>query len=60
MKSEKKEEQIMDSSVWDKDREKQFLEVLGIACRCIDQDPRQRPSIDQVVSWLDAVGKEGV
>lgn len=60
MKSEKKEEQIMDSSVWDKDCEKQFLEVLGIACRCIDQDPRQRPSIDQVVSWLDAVGKEGV
>lgn len=60
MKAEKKEEQIMDSSIWDKDREKQFLEVLGIACKCIDQDPRQRPSIDRVVSWLDAVGKDGV
>ena len=60
MKSEKKEDQIVDSSIWDKACEKQFLEVLGIACKCINQDPRQRPSIDQVVSWLDAVGKEGM
>ncbi|KAK9265761.1 hypothetical protein L1049_003379 [Liquidambar formosana] len=58
MKSEKKEEQIIDSSIWDKDHEKQLLEVLGIACKCLDQDPRRRPSIEQVVSWLDAVATE--
>ncbi|GAB4846441.1 Phytosulfokine receptor 2 [Ancistrocladus abbreviatus] len=55
MKSEKNEELVIDSGIWDKDHEKQLLEVLGIACKCLDQDPRQRPSIDQVVSWLDAV-----
>lgn len=55
MKSEKKEEQVIDQSIWDKDREKQLLEVLGIACKCLNQDPRQRPSIDQVVLWLDAI-----
>uniref|UniRef100_A0A5B6ZZP0 non-specific serine/threonine protein kinase n=1 Tax=Davidia involucrata TaxID=16924 RepID=A0A5B6ZZP0_DAVIN len=59
MKSEKREEEIFDSSIWDKDRETQLLEVLGIACRCIEQDPKRRPSIEQVVSWLDAVGTEG-
>ncbi|KAJ8430276.1 hypothetical protein Cgig2_006322 [Carnegiea gigantea] len=56
MKSERKGEQVIDPSIWDKDREKQLLEVLGIACKCLDQDPRQRPSIDQVVLWLDAIG----
>ncbi|XP_059662666.1 phytosulfokine receptor 2 [Cornus florida] len=59
MKSEKREEEIFDSSILDKDYEKQHLEVLAIACKCIDQDPRRRPSIVQVVSWLDAVGNEG-
>ncbi|KAG2677861.1 hypothetical protein I3760_12G115800 [Carya illinoinensis] len=56
MKYEKREEEIIDSAIWDMDHEKQLLEVLGIACKCIDQDPRQRPSIEQVVSWLDGVG----
>ncbi|GLT72148.1 hypothetical protein SLA2020_441040 [Shorea laevis] len=56
MKSEKREEEIIDSAIWDKDHEKKLLEVLVIACKCLDQDPRQRPSIEQVVSWLDGVG----
>lgn len=56
MKSEKKEELVIDPLIWEKDQEKQVLEVLGIACRCLNQDPRQRPSIDQVVLWLDAIG----
>jgi hypothetical protein len=56
MKSEKREEEIIDTAIWDKDHEKQLLEVLVVACKCIDQDPRQRPSIEQVVSWLDGVG----
>lgn len=56
MKSEKKEEQVIDPFIWDKDWEKQLLEVLCIACKCLDQDPKKRPSIDQVVLWLDAIG----
>ncbi|XP_042520996.1 phytosulfokine receptor 2 [Macadamia integrifolia] len=59
MKSEKKEEQTIDPSVWSKAREKQLLEVLEIACKCIDQDPRSRPSIEQVVSSLNAVAFDG-
>ncbi|XP_021843660.1 phytosulfokine receptor 2 [Spinacia oleracea] len=55
MKLEKKEEQVIDPFIWDKDWEKQLLDVLCIACKCLDQNPRKRPSIDQVVLWLDAI-----
>ncbi|KAL0443543.1 UNVERIFIED_CONTAM: Phytosulfokine receptor 2 [Sesamum latifolium] len=54
-KSEKREEEIFDSSIRGKHCEKQLMEVLGIACKCIDMDPRRRPSIDEVVSLLDAI-----
>ncbi|OWM88648.1 phytosulfokine receptor 2 [Punica granatum] len=60
MRSEKKEEEVIDPSIWEnKDHEKQVLEVLSIACNCTNQDPRRRPGIEQVVSWLEGVGLEG-
>ncbi|KAK6154354.1 hypothetical protein DH2020_008602 [Rehmannia glutinosa] len=55
MKSERREVEIFDSSIRDKDCEKQVMELLGIACKCIDQDPRRRPSIDEIVSLLEAI-----
>uniref|UniRef100_A0A0D9WUN3 non-specific serine/threonine protein kinase n=1 Tax=Leersia perrieri TaxID=77586 RepID=A0A0D9WUN3_9ORYZ len=55
MKSEKKEEQVFDTLIWSKTHEKQLFSVLETACRCISTDPRQRPSIEQVVAWLDSV-----
>ncbi|XP_022717143.1 phytosulfokine receptor 2 [Durio zibethinus] len=60
MKSEKRESEIIDPSIWDKDREKQLLEMLEISCKCLDQDPRRRPLIDEVVSWLNSIGNEVV
>ncbi|CAM8951281.1 unnamed protein product [Rhodiola kirilowii] len=57
MKSAKREEEIIDPTIWDKANEKQFLEVLSVACKCIDQDPRRRPGIDEVVLWLDSIRK---
>ncbi|KAJ7981761.1 LRR receptor-like kinase [Quillaja saponaria] len=59
MKAEKKKQEIFDTAIWDKDHEKQLLEVLAIACKCIDHDPRQRPSIEEVVAALGGVGFEG-
>ncbi|KAK9152814.1 hypothetical protein Sjap_000294 [Stephania japonica] len=55
MKHAKKEEQIFDPSIFSEANEKQLLVVLEIACKCIDQDPRIRPAIDQVLLWLDGV-----
>ncbi|CAJ1978547.1 unnamed protein product [Sphenostylis stenocarpa] len=59
MKSENRDQEIFDSVIWHKDNEKQLLEVLTIACKCIDEDPRKRPHIELVVSWLDGVGFDG-
>ncbi|XP_051114965.1 phytosulfokine receptor 2-like [Andrographis paniculata] len=58
-KSEKCEWEIFDLSVRDKDCEKELMEVLGVACRCIEQDPRRRPSIDEVVSSLEGIVQLG-
>ncbi|XVF70172.1 hypothetical protein PTKIN_Ptkin11bG0139800 [Pterospermum kingtungense] len=60
MKSEKSEAEIIGSSIWDKDQAKQLLEMLEIACKCLDKDPRRRPLIDEVVSWLNSIGNEVV
>lgn len=56
-KSENRAEAIFDSSVVVRDEncEKQVMDVLGVACKCIDKDPRRRPSIQEVVSLLDAI-----
>ncbi|XP_051125324.1 phytosulfokine receptor 2-like [Andrographis paniculata] len=57
-KFEKSEEEIFDLTLRGKDcydNNKQLMIVLGIACKCLDRDPRRRPSIDEVVSLLDAV-----
>ncbi|KAF7836703.1 phytosulfokine receptor 2 [Senna tora] len=59
MKFENKEQEIFDPAIWDKDHEKQLLEVFDVACRCLNQDPRERPSIEEVVSSLDRVGFDG-
>ncbi|KAF9666763.1 hypothetical protein SADUNF_Sadunf16G0262500 [Salix dunnii] len=59
MKSEKREAEIIDPAIWGKDRQKHLFEMLEIACRCLDQDPRQRPLVEEVVSWLDGIGFQG-
>ncbi|CAI0409244.1 unnamed protein product [Linum tenue] len=56
MKFEKRESEVIASSIWNKDKEKELLEMLEIACRCLDHDPRRRHSIDEVVSCLDGIG----
>ncbi|GJU04494.1 phytosulfokine receptor 2 [Tanacetum coccineum] len=59
MKLEGRYAEIFDLLIWDKSYENQMLEVLGVACKCLDQDPRRRPSIDEVVLWLDGVAELG-
>lgn len=59
MKLESRYAEIFDILIWDKSCETQMLEVLGIACKCLDQDPRRRPSIEQVVLLLDGVAELG-
>nr|KYP50095.1 Phytosulfokine receptor 1 [Cajanus cajan] len=59
MKSENREQEIFDPVIWHKDNQKQILEVLAIAFKCVDEDPKVRPHIELVVSLLDSVGFDG-
>ncbi|XP_009127925.1 tyrosine-sulfated glycopeptide receptor 1 [Brassica rapa] len=38
--------------------EREMIRVLDIACMCVNQNPMRRPSIQQVVDWLNDVSKE--
>ncbi|XP_010537029.1 PREDICTED: phytosulfokine receptor 2 [Tarenaya hassleriana] len=58
MKADKREEEIIDSSVRGNSNEKAVLEMLEIACKCLDHEPRRRPSIEEVVSWLEGIPME--
>ncbi|CAN6842265.1 unnamed protein product [Brassica oleracea] len=60
MKAEKREAELIDATMRDDVEEKEVLEMLEIACRCIDRDPRRRPLIEEVVAWLENVPVESV
>lgn len=52
MKKEKRENEVFDPFVFDKDNAKEMLWVLEIACVCLNENPKLRPSTQELVSWL--------
>ncbi|XP_010540114.1 PREDICTED: tyrosine-sulfated glycopeptide receptor 1-like [Tarenaya hassleriana] len=56
MRSEGKQEEVFDPSLSDRGYEEQMLQVLDIACKCVNQNPLKRPSIQEVVDCLKNVG----
>lgn len=38
--------------------EEQMLQVLDVACMCVNQNPFKRPTINEVVSWLENIGSD--
>lgn len=55
MKKEKRESEVFDPFVYDKQHDKEMLRVLEIACLCLSECPKVRPSTQQLVSWLDDI-----
>lgn len=55
MKKEKKESEVFDPFVYDKENSKAMMRVLEIACLCLSEFPKLRPCTEQLVSWLDNV-----
>ncbi|XP_062172793.1 phytosulfokine receptor 1 [Alnus glutinosa] len=53
MKKERHESEVFDPFVYDKQHDKEMLRVLEIACLCLSECPKVRPSTQQLVSWLD-------
>ncbi|CAL5195851.1 unnamed protein product [Lathyrus oleraceus] len=55
MKNEGKQEQVFDSALRGKGFEGEMLQVLDVACLCVNMNPFKRPSIREVVEWLKNV-----
>ncbi|KAH7841101.1 hypothetical protein Vadar_025586 [Vaccinium darrowii] len=55
MRREKRESEVFDPFIYDKQHSKELLRVLEIAGRCLFECPKLRPSTQQLVSWLDNV-----
>lgn len=56
MRSEGKAEEIFDPILRGKGFEEEMLQVLDVACMCVNQNPVKRPTINEVVDWLKDVG----
>ncbi|XXG60234.1 hypothetical protein AAC387_Pa04g2196 [Persea americana] len=56
MKKDARAREVFDPFIYDKEHDKQMMEVLDIACLCLNECPKLRPFIQQIVLWLDSVG----
>ncbi|XP_028796258.1 tyrosine-sulfated glycopeptide receptor 1 [Neltuma alba] len=56
MRSEGKQDEVFDPLLRGKGFEEEMLQVLDVACMCVNQNPFKRPSIKEVVEWLKNVG----
>uniref|UniRef100_J3MH20 non-specific serine/threonine protein kinase n=1 Tax=Oryza brachyantha TaxID=4533 RepID=J3MH20_ORYBR len=59
MRSQGRHADVLDPRLRDKGDEAQMLNVLDLACLCVDSTPLSRPAIQDVVSWLDNVDAIG-
>ncbi|KAF5750033.1 phytosulfokine receptor precursor family protein [Tripterygium wilfordii] len=55
MKKDHRENEVFDPFIYGKQHEKEMILVLEIACLCLSESPKGRPSTQQVVSWLDSI-----
>lgn len=53
-----KQEQIFDLQLKGKGFDEQMLKVLDIACMCVNENPLKRPTITEVVAWLENAGAD--
>lgn len=56
MRSEGRGEEVFDGVLRGKGFEEEMVEVLDVACMCVDRNPMKRPTIQEVVDRLDDVG----
>ncbi|XP_022714695.1 tyrosine-sulfated glycopeptide receptor 1-like [Durio zibethinus] len=56
MRSEGKQDEVFDALLKGKGYDEEMLQVLDVGCLCINQNPFKRPTIKEVVDWLNNVG----
>ncbi|KAJ1277535.1 hypothetical protein BS78_04G012100 [Paspalum vaginatum] len=55
MRREGRGGEVVDASVQDGRHREEAGRVLDVACACVSENPKARPTAQQVVEWLDAV-----
>ncbi|EXB64642.1 Tyrosine-sulfated glycopeptide receptor 1 [Morus notabilis] len=56
MRNEGKQDEVFDPLLRGKGFEEEMIQVLDVACMCVNQNPLKRPTIKEVVDWLKNVG----
>ncbi|GMN36730.1 hypothetical protein TIFTF001_006248 [Ficus carica] len=56
MRNEGKQDEVFDPLLRGKGFEEEMIQVLDVACMCVNQTPLKRPTIKEVVDWLKNVG----
>ncbi|XP_027167542.1 tyrosine-sulfated glycopeptide receptor 1 [Coffea eugenioides] len=58
MRNDGKQDEIFDPVLCGKGFEEDMLQVLDVACMCVNQNPFKRPTITEVVDWLHDIGSK--
>ncbi|CAL4968131.1 unnamed protein product [Urochloa decumbens] len=56
MKKEDREADVLDCAMYDKKFEREMMQMIDIACLCVSDLPKLRPSTHELVLWLDNIG----
>ncbi|KAL8266918.1 hypothetical protein R6Q59_004262 [Mikania micrantha] len=56
LRTEGKQDQVYDPILTGKGFEEEMLQVLDVACMCVNVNPSKRPTVSEVVDWLHNVG----
>ncbi|KAL5208338.1 hypothetical protein ABZP36_032773 [Zizania latifolia] len=55
MRREARSEEVVDASVVERRHRDEAARVLDVACTCVSENPKSRPTAQQLVEWLDAI-----
>ncbi|KAM7471930.1 hypothetical protein LguiA_010113 [Lonicera macranthoides] len=56
LRSEGRQDEVFDPLLRGKGFEEEMIQVLDVACMCVNRNPLKRPTIKEVVEWLKNVG----
>ncbi|WCJ26227.1 Leucine-rich receptor-like protein kinase family protein [Euphorbia peplus] len=60
LRKDGKQDQIFDPLLRGKGYDDEMIQVLDVACLCVNQNPFKRPTIKDVVDWLKNIGSERI
>lgn len=55
MRREARGDEVIDASVDERKHREEAAMVLDVACACVNDNPKSRPTARQVVEWLEAI-----